>query len=118
MISTMKKTTCRLLVTSLLALSFQTANAGMIGADKAAPSPSTERAYVLNALDRAEVASQLLTAGVDPMDAKARVAAMSDQEVRSMMQDMQAAPVGASDAGVWIGVLIVVGLVWYFAFRK
>jgi len=32
----MKKMTCRALVVSLLALSFQTANAGMIGADLAA----------------------------------------------------------------------------------
>ena len=36
MTSTMKKMTCRALVVSLLALSFQTANAGMIGADQAA----------------------------------------------------------------------------------
>ena len=33
----MKKMTCRALVVSLLALSFQTARAGMIGAEQAAP---------------------------------------------------------------------------------
>ena len=32
----MKKMTCRALVVTMLALSFQTANAGMIGADQAA----------------------------------------------------------------------------------
>jgi hypothetical protein len=117
--STMKKTTCRVLVASLLALSFTTARAGLIGADQAVQSqPSTERALVLSTLDRAEVSSQLLASGVDPMDAKARVNAMSDQEVHSLAQDIQGAPVGSSDWGTWLAVLVVVGLVWYFAFRK
>lgn len=114
--STMKKTTCRVLVTSLLCLSFQTANAGLIGAEKAAP--QTDRTTVLSALDRADVASQLLAAGVDPRAARERVAAMSDQEVQSMVQDMQTAPAGALDTGGWVAVLVVAGLVWYFAFRK
>jgi hypothetical protein len=116
--STMKKTTCRVLVASLLCLSFQTANAGLIGADQAAGQAQTERSMVLSTLDRADVASQLLAAGVDPRAAKERVAVMSDQEVRTMMQDMQTAPAGALDAGGWVAVLLVAGLVWYFAFRK
>lgn len=117
--STMKKTTCRVLVASLLCLSFQTANAGLIGADQAAAgTASTDRAMVLSALDRADVASQLQAAGVDPRAARDRVAAMSDQEVRGMMQDMQTAPAGALDTGGWIAVLVVAGLIWYFAFRK
>ncbi len=39
-----KKTTCRVLVVSVLALSFQTAQAGLIGADQAAAPASGERA--------------------------------------------------------------------------
>lgn len=117
--STMKKTTCRVLVASLLSLSFHTAQAGMIGADQAAAGQvQTDRALVLSALDRAEVVSQLQAAGVDPMAAKQRVATMSDQEVRGMMQDIQTAPAGALDTGGWIAVLVVAGLIWYFAFRK
>jgi hypothetical protein len=116
--STMKKTTCRVLVASLLCLSFQTANAGLIGAEKAAPAQSAERTLVLSALDRADVSSQLLAAGVDPRAARDRVAAMSDQEVAQMVQDMQTAPAGALDTGGWVAVLIVAGLVWYFAFRR
>lgn len=117
--STMKKMTCRALVASLLSLSFHTAQAGMIGAEQAAAGQvSTERALVLSALDRAEVASQLQAAGVDPRAARERVAAMSDQELRTMTQDMQTAPAGALDTGGWIAVLVIAGLVWYFAFRK
>ena len=113
----MKKTTCQVLVASLLSLSFHTAHAGMIGADQAAQTQS-DRAMVLSALDRAEVVSQLQAAGVDPMAAKQRVASMNDQEVRGMMQDIQNAPAGALDTGGWIAVLVVAGLIWYFAFRK
>ena len=78
MTSTMKKMTCRALVVSLLALSFQTANAGMIGADQAA-APSTDRAAVLSVLSRAETAAHLHAQGIDPSLARARVAAMTDQ---------------------------------------
>ena len=46
-----KKTTCRLLVVPLLALTFQSAHAGLIGADQVAgPQPSSERALVLSTL--------------------------------------------------------------------
>jgi hypothetical protein len=115
--NSMKKTTCRVLVASLLCLSFQTANAGLIGAEQAAAPTSPDRALVLSALDRPEVVSQLQAAGVDMRSARDRVAAMSDQEVGAMLQDMQTAPAGA-DGGTWVAVLVVAGLIWYFAFRK
>jgi hypothetical protein len=112
--------TCRALVVSLLALSFQTANAGMIGADKAADSAQaqTQRSMVLSVLDRAETAAQLQAQGIDPADARARVAVMTDQEVQQLTQDMHNAPAGALDSGGWLAVIVIAGLVWYFAFRK
>lgn len=116
--STMKKATCRALVISLLALSFQSAHAGLIGAEQAAPSPSTERSLLLSTLDRAEVAAQLQSAGVDPNAARTRVATMSDQEVQAMTQDIQAAPAGAMSSAGWIAVVLIAGLIWYFAYRK
>ncbi|MRD49713.1 PA2779 family protein [Caenimonas koreensis DSM 17982] len=114
--SSMKKMTCRALVVSLLALSFQTANAGMIGADQAAA--QTDRAMVLSVLSRAETASQLQAQGIDPAAARARVAAMTDQEVQALAQDMQTAPAGAMSSGGWWAVVIVAALIWYFAYRK
>ena len=115
----MKKMTCRALVVSLLALSFQTANAGMIGADQAAAAGAaqTDRGMVLSYLSRAETAAQLQAQGIDPAMARERVAAMTDQEVRTLAQDMQTAPAGA-DAWGWVGVILIVGAVWYFFFRK
>lgn len=115
----LKKTTCRALVVSLLALSFQTANAGLIGADQAAAgSTSPERALVLGSLDRAEVVAQLQAAGVDPMAARERVKAMSDQEIHAMAQDIQAAPAGGVSTWGWVAIVLVAALVWYYAVRK
>jgi hypothetical protein len=120
MTSTMKKATCRVLVVSLLALSFQTARAGMIGADQAAAvqSVQTDRATVMSVLDRGETVAQLQALGVDPQTARARVNAMTDQEVHALAQDIQTAPAGASSGWGWVAVVIVVAAVWYFAYRK
>ena len=117
MTSTMKKMTCKALVVSLLALSFQTAGAGMIGADQAAAAQS-DRGMVLSVLSRAETAAQLQSQGVDPQMARERVAAMTDQEVHALAQDMQSAPAGAMTSGGWWAVVIIAALVWYFAYRR
>lgn len=117
--TSMKKLTCRVLVVSLLTLSFQTAQAGLIGAEQAAPaSASTERSLVLGALDRGEVTAQLQAAGIDPNAARARVAAMTDQEVQALSQDIQAAPAGAMSTAGWVAVVLIAALIWYFAYRK
>lgn len=117
----LKKNTCRVLVVSLLALSFQTAGAGMIGTDQAAAGTgaAAQRSMVMSVLDRAETAAQLQAQGIDPALARERVAAMTDQEVQQLAGDMQTAPAGAGlNAGGWLAVIIIAGLIWYFAFRK
>jgi hypothetical protein len=114
-----KKTTCRALVVSVLALSFQTANAGLIGADQAAAATmSAERALVLGSLDRAEVVAQLQAAGVDPLAARERIRAMSDAEVHALAQDIQAAPAGGVSTWGWVAIILIAALVWYYAIRK
>ena len=116
--STMKKMTCRALVVSLLALSFQTADAGMISADRAANSAPVGRAMVLSALDRAEIAAELQAQGIDPTMARARMAAMTDEEVQAMAQDIQTAPAGAMSEVAFVAFLVVVVVIWNYAYRK
>lgn len=117
--TTMKKMTCRALIVSMLALSFTTANAGMIGADQAAAATTVDRGTIMSVLSRAETAAQLQAQGIDPTMARERVAAMSDQEVQALAQDMQTAPAGASlHAAGWVAIVVVAGLVWYFMMRK
>ena len=114
-----KKTTCRVLVVSLFALSVQGAQAGQIGADQAAAaSPSPERALVLGTLDRSDVVAQLQAAGVDPLAARERVKSMTDQEVHALAQDIQAAPAGGVTTWGWVAIVVIAALVWYYAIRK
>lgn len=115
----LKKTTCRALVVSILALSFQTANAGLIGAEQAAaPATSQERAMVLSSLDRAEVVAQLQAAGVDPLAARERIRAMSDAEIHALAQDIQTAPAGGVSTWGWVAIILIAALVWYYAVRR
>ncbi|TWO69407.1 hypothetical protein FN976_19145 [Caenimonas sedimenti] len=119
MTSILKRAVCRTLVVSLMTLSFQSAQAGLIGAEQAAGAPATaERALVLGALERAEVGDQLRLAGVDPAAARERVNAMTDQEVRTLAQDIQAAPAGAASGWGILAVVLVAALIWYYAIRK
>ena len=115
----LKKTTCRALVLSVLALSFQSAHAGLIGAEQAAGGTmSADRAIVLGSLDRAEVIAQLQVAGLDPITARERVQSMSEAEVHALAQDIQTAPAGASSGWAIVAVVVIAALVWYYVIRK
>ncbi len=114
----MKKMTCRALIVSMLALTLQTAGAGMIGADQAASGKvQADRALVTSTLARADVAAQLQARGVDTQQAMDRVAVMNDQEVSQLAADIQAAPAGA-DGGTVLAVVVIAAAVWYFFFRR
>ena len=115
-----KKNTCRVLVVAMMTLSFQSAHAGMIGTVQAAAgAASTQRSLVLSVLDRAETAAQLQAQGIDPSMARERIAAMTDQEVQQLAGDIQSAPAGAGlSSGGWLAVIVIAGLIWYFAFRR
>src|SRR5580765_1758673 len=99
---------CRLLIASLFAMSFQSAMAGMIGTEQAvttAPAQD-ERAALINALSRSDVANQLLAHGVDPTAAKARVASMTDREVSTLSGNIGSLPAGANSGAGWAAAII------------
>jgi hypothetical protein len=107
---------CRFLIASMFAMSFQSAMAGMIGTDQAVAAASTqaERAALINALSRSDVASQLQSQGVDPAAAKARVASMTDQEVTMLAGKIDSLPAGASSGTGWAIAIVAVLVIWYF----
>lgn len=114
----LKKMTCRALIVSMLTLSFQVAGAGMIGAEQAVPAGvQQDRNLVLNVLARGDTVAQLKSMGIDPQQARERVAAMSDQEVAQLATDIRSAPAGA-DGGTWLAVIVIAAAVWYFGFRR
>ena len=66
------------------------ANAGMIA------TPTTERERVNTLIERPEVAQQLEKMGIPATEAKARVAAMSEEEVISLAGRLDALPAGGA----------------------
>src|SRR5258708_33443552 len=78
-----KKGLCRLLVVSVTCLSIHSARAEMIATEQA----------VTN-LGRAEVASQLYSLGVERTFAEQRVAAMSDEEIDTLIGKLGSLPAG------------------------
>ena len=107
---------CRLLIASLMMMSFATARAAIIGADQAAlAGGSSDRAAVISVLNRTDVANGLKAYGVDPGAAKARVAAMTDSEVARLRGEIDAVPSGGTSWGWWAGAVVVIAIVvWFF----
>lgn len=106
---------CRFLAVAMLLLPFQTIQAGMIGTDRvaAAAGAQSDRATVLGLIERADVTSQLKALGLDPKIAADRVAAMTDEEARSLAGKLEALPAGAASGWVWAAVIIVAIILFY-----
>ena len=110
------KMLCRLLVVSLLFFSYQS-TAGMIGTGEiaSAVSAQAERTQIQSGLSRADVVAALQSMGVDVKTAKERVAALTDEEARSLAGKLGALPAGADSNGVWLAIAVVaiVVLLWW-----
>lgn len=103
---------CRLLIALMAWMPFHVAQAGVISTEQAISSVTqSDRAAVLGIVSRADVASQLQALGIDPASAKDRVAALTDQEIRSLADKMQSLPAGATSG--WVVLILVLLLVWY-----
>ena len=115
--SAAKTILCRLLIALLAWTPFQLAQAGMIGAGQSATAPQVQRDAVSAFLARADVARELQALGLDPAAAQARVAALSDDELRLLSGELSSLPAGANAEGIaiWIAVIF---LVWYIFWRK
>ena len=114
------KLIARLLIVSLFFFSFH-ATAGMIGTDQVATagSASADRAYVQSVLSRADIVSGLQSMGVDPKMAADRVAALTDEEARTLSGKLQSVPAGAVSGFAIAAIIIIVAfLVWWIWYRK
>ena len=112
----MTRMICRLLMVLMAWIPYQVAQAGMIGTEQVVGSTSqADRAAVLAVINRSDVSGQLQSMGLDPATAKDRVAAMTDQEVRTLAGNLNALPAGASNHGAAVVlVLIIIGvLIWW-----
>jgi len=79
--------------------------AGIVGTD--AVVAGVERERVAGLLDRSDVRARLQALGVDPALARARVAALTDEEAARLAAEMDALPAGGDALGVALIVFLV-----------
>ena len=107
------RTICRLLIVMMAWTPFQIAQAGMIGTEQViSAATQAERNTILGFVSRSDVASQLEALGIDPATANERVAAMTDEEVRTLAGKIDAMPAGGDTAGVLL-LILVLAAIWY-----
>jgi len=95
-----KKSLCRLLVVSVTCLSIHCARAEMIATEQAVTvSAQASRQALLAYLGRADVASQLHSLGVERTLAAQRVAAISDEEIDTLMGKLSSLPAAGQMSG-------------------
>lgn len=85
------------------------AQAGMLSTEQAVSSSARERINGL--LERADLRDKLAAYGVKADDVKARVAALSDDEVAQLAGQIDNAPAGGDAAGALIGAALLVFIV-------
>ncbi len=85
------------------------AQAGMLATEQAVSSGARARIDAL--LEREDLQAKLATYGVKTSDVKARVAAMSDDEVAQLASRIDSAPAGGDAAGALIGAAVLVFII-------
>ena len=94
------------LIVSLLGMGLPlSAQAGML------PTDSVTKERIVGFLDRSDVRAQLESMGVNPADAKARVASMTDDEAAQLAAKIDNLPAGGDAAGALIGALLIIFIV-------
>lgn len=91
----------------------QPAQAALVGSEQVAqtaiaPSSQQDRARIMDAFSRPEVQAELVKRGVDPIQARERIAALSDEEAATLAHQIDAAPAGGNSV---IGAIVFVFLV-------
>jgi hypothetical protein len=85
------------------------AQAGMLATEQAVNSAARARVDAL--LEREDLQAKLAAYGVKASDVKARVAAMSDDEVAQLASRIDSTPAGGDAAGALIGAAVLVFIV-------
>ena len=101
---------CRLLI-ALVLCSSAPAQAALIGSTEALqhePGRTAALAFVA----RADVARELQALGIDPAGARDRIAALTDDEAKTLSDRINALPAGADVAGILL-LVVVVALIWW-----
>jgi len=104
-----RKCLALLLSFALLGAPVLPAHAAMIGTAQAlaAEQGRVDRERLASLLEREDLQRQLATLGVDPLDAKQRVASLTDAEVNRLNQRLAELPAGGDVLGAILLIFIV-----------
>ncbi len=113
------RTYCRFLALPMAALMFAVSmplgavQAALVSTDQVVETSRIEadRMRIAALMTRADVQRQLTAQGVDPDEALARIAALSDEEVRRIAGRIDAMPAGQDALGTLIGAALIVFII-------
>ena len=109
---TLTKTTIAMALSAQLVLAGATvtiAEAQMLGTEAAISkyAQHSDRAFLMDAAQRADVQAEMVRLGVDPAEAAARLAALTDDEIASIMVQVERDNAGADIVGTLFTVFII-----------
>lgn len=109
-----------LLLMLCFTIPMQTVQAGMVSTGQVAVQASqNERARVIGFLEREDVRQAMESYGVNPVDAKARVAALTDEEIASLNQQIGDLPAGGDSVlGILFAIFIILLITDILGFTK
>ena len=98
---------------TILALPSGTAQAAMVSTERVVVgvAETSERERVVAFLGRADVVDEMVALGIDPAEARARVATLSDAEIQEIAGALDRLPAGQGAIGAVIGAALLVFLV-------
>ena len=102
-----------LLVAVSIALPWHYALAALVPTDALAelPDGAAARGQLVQYLAREDVRAALAAQGLDPEEARVRVACLTEAEVQQFVGQLDQLPAGGDALGVIIGVLVIVAVV-------
>ena len=114
--------TSRLLIVTVLGLGLplQSVHAGLVGTDKVAVSAQSQsdRERIRSFLDREDVRNELQAQGADVNTAKARVDALTDEEVKKVAGKLDKMPAGGDVLGILFTVFVILLVTDILGFTK
>jgi hypothetical protein len=97
----------------LISTPYQSALAALIDTETVLNENQSQEArdYIKQILAREDVRSALIAQGIDPLEAEARLASLSDAEIVELADQIENLPAGGDAFGLVIAVLLIVILV-------
>jgi hypothetical protein len=112
----------RIMIAAMLGLGLpmESAHAGLVSTDRvtASSQAQSERERVRAFLDREDVRNELQQQGLDADGAKARVDAMTDEEVKRVAGRLDQMPAGGDIIGVLFAVFVILLVTDILGFTK